>query len=262
MPCSAPCIPRNWIHLPCAHSAAMSKARVDDVEGGAAHAHARLDSAVRDIRCHAEGLGTCNSSTARLGERLAAAEARAQHLAALHDGTAAGLRDLAEVTVRQALGRAEEDRALLRGVDARAAELEARCAEADGLTTRLAAEGRGAAADLRAVQARIDELDEAAHLLRDDLARERSRSEADRAELQDAGRSVGSLQDEVRTVNAALRRAQEEVAGVRRDGRQQAEQLRALADDLAGISHGLQLTDGEVCGLQALLKGLPSGPRR
>lgn len=230
--------------------------------GRAADAHARLDAVHRDLRLHAEELGSGGSSVACLEERLSAAEAEAQRLAAAHGETAGALRGLAESTVRRALERAGEDRACLRALEARAAALEARRAGSDEHAAQLAAGGRAAAADLRALQDRVGELAAAARLVQEQLAQTRAELEAERERGDGARRSIRALQEGSQSFNAALHRTHDEVTGVLRDGRQRAEQIHCLADDLAALGHGLEITDGEVCSLQALLEGVPSGAQR
>mmetsp|Transcript_94536 Transcript_94536/g.305239 ORF Transcript_94536/g.305239 Transcript_94536/m.305239 type:complete len:366 (+) Transcript_94536:66-1163(+) len=240
-------------------TANVSRQQLDVLGGGTTDAHSRLDRAFSDLTRQTDELSACHNTAACLEERLAAAEERALALSVAHDETVSRLQSVVESMIKPASDKAAEDRAVLTSVEERVLVLEAQSAESDSRAVQLTTAADLAAADLQDLQGRCSELMVATRFLQDEAAQAGVEAKADREQLSDACRWIGSLQDGAREMGVALRRAHDEVTEVRKDAEQQAGQIAALADLLAALRQGVAVTDGEICSLQDLLEGVPCG---
>jgi len=240
------------------HKAGQSGDHIEHLRGTTTDAHSRLDAVLGNLQQHAGELRGCQGAAARLEERLSVAEDHSRSLSTAHDETVNSLSNLVNLTINPALEKAEEDRTWLHAVDARVVALEACSAELEDKTAQLAKAGDLARADLQDLRSRAGELTTSTRQMQDELTQASIEARADREQLDDACRHIKELQAGARETSFALRRARQEVADVQKDNRQRTEQVHGLAEELAALGHGLSVTDGEVCSLEALLEGVPS----
>lgn len=240
-------------------AAASAREHLEQLSLGASSTNNRLESACRDLSQHTSELATCSSAISCLEERSGRAEEQTRCLSEAHDSTARSLQCLADQTVTPALNQAAEDRAWIARIDSRTQALEVHKADAVEKTSQLLGASNEMLSTLSDLNGRHNDLAIVATLLQEELAETRTEAGADHVRLDDAVRHIAEIQQGKRDQDVVLRRTNDALAEARKVDKSQAEQIATLADLLTALRQGLEVTDGEVCSLQALLEGVPAG---
>lgn len=132
--------------------------------------------------------------------------------------------------------------------------LQDRIAAAEELGRQVVNAQQSAAENLR----RLNELAAAEFQLEDFVAKATEEATAERERVANATLQIGSLQEHAKEVHSALVRVKVEVEEGRGERRQQSDQVATMADLIAALRHGLEVTDGEICSLRDVFNGVVS----
>jgi len=240
-------------------AAASAREQLELLTIGASNTNNRLELACKGLSQHTSELATCNNAISCLEERSGLAEEQTRCLSEAHGSTARSLQYLVDQTVTPAINKAAEDRAWIAAIDSRTQALEVHKADAVEKTSQLLGASNAMLSNLTELNGRHNDLAVTTTFLQDELTQTRTEAGVDRVRLDDAVRHIADIQQGKREQDVALRRTNDAVAEVRKVDKAQAEQIASLADLLTALRQGLEVTDGEVCSLQALLEGVPAG---
>jgi len=240
-------------------AAASAREHLERLTVDASSTNNRLELACKELSQHTSELATCNDAISCLEERSGNADEQTRCLSEAHGSTARSLQYLVDQTVTPAVRKADEDRAWIAALESRIQSLEVHKADAIEKTSQLHGASSAMLDNLNDLNGRHNDMAITTTLLQEELTETRTEAGADRVRLDDAVRHIAEIQQGKREQDVALRRTNDAVAEARKVDTAQAEQIASLADLLTALRQGLEVTDGEVCSLQALLEGVPAG---
>lgn len=239
-------------------AAATANDRLGSLDGGTTDAHARINATSRELGQHGDELRSCRDLTTSLQDRIAAAEELGRQVVNAQQSAAENLRQLLDTRINPALVQGAEDRTQLGVVGTRLADLEIRAEKIDEETFQLRLSRDQATTERENLSGRLNELAAAEFQLEDFVAKATEEATAERERVANATLQIGSLQEHAKEVHSALVRVKVEVEEGRGERRQQSDQVATMADLIAALRHGLEVTDGEICSLRDVFNGVVS----